>query len=264
MGGAGLRIAVPVAAAGPEQAQPERDVGEPGAELPVVTRVPGLHRIEPLELEPLDERAGPPILEVGDGKESPHRVHLGGDFGKLGQDLLHEGGAAAPDEAVERLTHVRGPAPAHDGPGDVRPPDGAAVGVAQDIVEVERDARALSRITISLPAADPVGPAAGQEGFQLGRLGGQEVPQHVHLAPGRGGAELAPAHHPDAEALAGGERLGNTGQGIVIGERDGAEAGRGRAPDHRGGRQPPVGGGRVDVEIDRRACRHLPGRGQRR
>ena len=191
-------------------------------------------------------------------------MHLGGDLGELGQDLLHEGGPAAPDEAVERLTHVRGPAPAHDSPGDVRPPDGAAVGVAQDIVEVERDAERIEPDHHFPSPADPVGPAAGQEGFQLGRLGGQKVPQHVHLAPGGRSAELATRHHPDAEALAGGERLGHAGQGIVIGEGDGAKAGRGRAPDHRGGRQPPVGGGRVDVEIDRRACRHLPGRGQRR
>ncbi|HTG50570.1 MAG TPA: hypothetical protein VL915_08780, partial [Gemmatimonadales bacterium] len=60
------------------------------------------------------------------------------------------------------------------------------------------------------------------------------------------------------------QRLGDAGEGVVIGEGDGAEVGRGRALHHRGGREPPVGGGRGDVEVDRRAGRRLPGRGQRR
>jgi hypothetical protein len=50
----------------------------------------------------------------------------------------------------------------------------------------------------------------------------------------------------------------------VVGESDRAQARGGGARHHRAGREPPVGRGRVDVEIDRRAWWRLPGGGQRR
>ena len=47
-----------------------------------------------------------------------------------------------------------------------------------------------------LPGAPhPVCPAALEKLVQHGRVGGQEIPQHVHLAPRSGGGELTPADH---------------------------------------------------------------------
>ena len=89
-------------------------------------------------------------------------------------------------------------------------------------------------------AADPVGPAALQKALEVGRMGGQEIPEDVHLAPGRGAAELASAHDPEPEAVPGGHGRGHPGDGVVIGQRDGGEArGAARArPRRSGGRLP--------------------------
>ena len=57
-----LRIAMPIAPAGPKQAELEGNVGEARAEIGIVARMARLHRIEPLTFEPLDEGTGPALL----------------------------------------------------------------------------------------------------------------------------------------------------------------------------------------------------------
>src|SRR5256885_17187786 len=60
-----LWIAVPVASAGAQGAEPQGDVGEPRSQVGIVTRVPGFHGIEAFALEPLDEGPGAPLFQVG-------------------------------------------------------------------------------------------------------------------------------------------------------------------------------------------------------
>src|SRR5207245_8984761 len=65
MGLARLRIPMPVAAPGPQQAEPQGDVGEAGTEVGIVARVPGFDGVESLALEPLEDRAGAPLPHAG-------------------------------------------------------------------------------------------------------------------------------------------------------------------------------------------------------
>ena len=74
--------------------------------------------------------------------------------------------------------------------------------------------------------------------------------QYVHLAPGGRGRELAPADHPNAEALAGGERFWYATQAVMIGEGDGAEAGTQRPLYHGLGGETTIRRRRMHVQID--------------
>ncbi len=54
-------------------------------------------------------------------------------------------------------------------------------------------------------------------------------------------------------ALAGGDRLGDAGDGVVVGQRQQLHAGLGRARDDLGGRERAVGVGRVGLQVERGA-----------
>jgi hypothetical protein len=86
----------------------------------------------------------------------------------------------------------------------------------------------------------------------------------VHLAPGSGGGEFAPAHDAKSQALARRGGRGDPGDRVVVGERDGTQPNRQRARDDRLGRQAPIGRRGMDVEVDRCAGWRGVGIAQRR
>lgn len=102
-----------------------------------------------------------------------------------------------------------------------------------------------------LSSADPIRSAALEKSLQDRRARRQEVPEHVHLAPGCDGRELAAADHSDTMTFASRQGLGDAGQGVVIGESNGPKTGPDRAPYHPLGRNTPIGRSRMDVQIDR-------------
>ena len=118
------------------------------------------------------------------------------------------------------------------------------------MIERELDPEALQLLDHCLPPAHPVRPAPLEECVQLGRIERQEVPQYVHLAPGSRGRELAPANHPNAEALAGGEGFGNATEGVVVGQRNGGQTGSLCPLYHSLGGEAPIRGGRMHVQVD--------------
>src|SRR5262249_37203408 len=138
-----LGIAVPVAAAGPEQAEPERDTGEPRTEIGVVARVADLDGVQPLPLEPLEERARAPFLEMRDRNDSSDAVHDLCHLPEGRQDLLHERRAAAPDVAIERVADVDGATATDDRARHVRPAHRTALRLLQHVLELEPNAEAL-------------------------------------------------------------------------------------------------------------------------
>src|SRR5687768_17385432 len=139
---AGLGIAVPVAPAGAEQAQPEGDIGQAGPHVGVVAGVPGLDRIEALVLQPLYEGTGAPILQVRHRDEPTHGMNQLRYLTERGQHLLDERRTPAADVPVEGLRHAECPAATDDRPRHVRSADRAAARLAQHVVEVERHAHA--------------------------------------------------------------------------------------------------------------------------
>jgi hypothetical protein len=58
-------------------------------------------------------------------------------------------------------------------------------------------------------------------------------------------------HEADAQPSRSLGRLAEAGQRVMVGQRERADAERARVLDERGGRQRPVGGRRMAVEIDR-------------
>jgi hypothetical protein len=250
MGHARLGITVPITAAGPQQAQLERNIREPGPKIRVVAGVPGLHRVQALSLEPLDEGAGSPLLQVRDRHQAAGRVHQLGNDAELGQRLFHEGGPAPADVAVERVAEIRGAAVPDDGAGHVGPPDRTTGRLVEYAFEREVHPQPLEVLDHLPGSPHPIGPAANQEGFQLGRHRRQEVPQHVHLAPRSRRRELASSDHPNPVSLAGGKGFRKPGEGVVIGQRNGTQAGRDGTPDHTFGSEAPVRGGRMHMQID--------------
>ena len=101
--------------------------------------------------------------------------------------------------------------------------------------------------------ADSVGSAPLQKCIEHRRFRREKISQHVHLAPGGRGGELAPHHDAEPELLSSRDSSRYTCDSIVVGEGDGPET-RGQGTcDHRLGEQAPVGCGGVHVQIDRRA-----------
>lgn len=182
-----------------------------------------------------------------------------GNLPKLGQRLLHERGPSASDEAVEGIADVGGTPLPYDGAGDMRPPDGPATRLPEDVVELEVHPEASEPGHHLTPAPDPIRPAPLEKRLERRLLRGKEITEDMHLAPGRGGRELASPHHAEPQSLARGDGRGYAGYRIVVGEGDGVETGLERALHHYFGRKTPVGSGGVRMKVDRRAG----GRGMR-
>ena len=84
---------------------------------------------------------------------------------------------------------------------------------------------------------------------RLGVHGGQ-VREQVHGSRGRAHRQLAAGHEAQADPLGRGRCLVQAAERVVVGQRKRAQAERVRVLDQRRGRQPPVGGRRMAVEID--------------
>ena len=74
--------------------------------------------------------------------------------------------------------------------------------------------------------------------------------EDVCLAFAFDGAQLDPRHDPNTEIQPGGDRLGNTVQCVMIGERDRAEPDPFRFANDVRGRSRAIGSRRVRVQID--------------
>src|SRR5690606_35948641 len=159
-------------------------------------------------------------------------------------------GAAAPEEPVERVVQVPGGAFRNDGPGHMGTADGTVPARRKDVVERHRHAEGLETFCHGAPPADAILPAALEKFVELGRIGGQEVAQHVHLAPGGAHRELAAADDPDAEPMPRLLRGSHARERVVIGQGDGGKAGPGCALHHDFGLQLAIGCGGVEVEVN--------------
>ena len=128
-------------------------------------------------------------------------------------------------------------------------------GAGNQVVHVDGDAergqpgRHLARATRA------VLPRARQEGRESRRVRIDEVGQHVHVAAPVDGGDLDAGQKRHAARRRGGGRRRDTGQRVVIGHAERADARRVRAFHQRVRRQRAVRGGRVRVQVD-----HGPGR----
>jgi hypothetical protein len=143
---------------------------------------------------------------------------------------------------------------ANDRPRDMGTAHGPAGRFLQHGLERHLHAQFLKPLNHLPRPAHAVRAAALQKAVQLGRVGREEVAQHVHFAPRGGYRELTSGNDPHLIALTGSERFRNTRQGVVISQRDAVQASGPGAPDHTFWRETPIRGRGMHVEVNR-----LPG-----
>jgi hypothetical protein len=251
VGDAWFRVTVPVASPGTEKTQPKGDLGQPGPEVGIVTRMPGFDGVETLSLEPLDESPSAPLLQVSYRYQASGGMDQLRDGAKLGEGLLHERGTAAAEKAIERVVGVDRPTVANDRASHVGPAHCTARGLQEYAVEGDLNAQTLEVLHHLLSPAHSVGPATLEEAIKRRRRCREKVSQHVHLTPRRCGGELTATDHTNAQALSGSRGLWDPGECIVVGQPDGVETGGHRPLDHSFGGETSIGRRRVDVKIDR-------------
>ena len=200
----------------------------------IVAGVAGLDRVETLALEPLEERARAPLLEVRDRDDAAAPSAPASAISRnAGQRLVDEGGPARgrcsgrtprdtsiapPWRTMARATCGRPTAP--------------PVRLQQHVLELEGDPEPLQPGHHLPAAADAVGAAALQEGLELGRVGRQEV-RRARASRPRARRELnsQPPTTRIPRRSPGRDGRGHAGDGVVIGECDGARGRpRPRAP----------------------------------
>ncbi len=163
--------------------------------------------------------------------------------------LGNEGRAPSPQVAVERIAKVGRPSVRHERARHVWSPDGAPTRLLEHRVQRDGNAERVEHLD------DPLGACAARltkvAERALERLELTEVqPEHVDLAVVLDRAQLDAGDDTHAQPIAGGPRLVEAGQRVVIGERDDGEP-RGVSRFHdRGRRRSPVGRRRVHVQVD--------------
>jgi hypothetical protein len=246
--------AVVVGAAGGEQPAPLGQAGQGPAQLVVVLGVPDLDPIDP-RLKGLAEH--PVALAGGE----PAGVGEHGHPGRLGRQrhrVVHRdaGGrhirrAPRGQVAVEGLGHVGHGALGHHRPGEVGPGQDAAGG-GLDGVGVPDPTEPLQPLPDGQVALVPAPPGHLDGVGQVRLQQPLAVQQHVHHPVADGGRELAAGQHLDPEALPGRPGLGHRGHGVVVGDGQGPDPGRGGGRGQLGGPVAAVAGQGVGVQVDHR------------
>ncbi len=161
------------------------------------------------------------------------------------------GGGAAAEEAFEGLRDRVRVSVAHQRLADVRAADGAVLGGGRQVVGVERIAELRETLEDARVALVAIEAELGERRLQ--RLAGaavEEVAEHVHRDAIVLEVDLHAGHDADAEALAGGERLGQTVDRVVVGDGDGREAQSRRLLHELRGGQRAVREQRMRVQVD--------------
>jgi hypothetical protein len=162
-------------------------------------------------------------------------------------------------QRVERLGAVGDDLLRHEGVGDVRPPDGGAGrDVGHQLVPADRVAGVLE---LADDRPRPRHPVVERHGHLVGQRGVRRVDavaEQVQADAVEDGRDLGAAQQPQAGGQ-GVERLGPARHGVVVGERDDVQPGRGRGPHQRSRRLGAVGGRAVGVEVDEHGARLVAG-----
>jgi hypothetical protein len=213
-----LWVSVPITPAGAQQVELERNVRKPGTEIGVMTRVPRLDCVQPFMLQPLEEGPGAPFLQVGHRHHAPGGMHNLGHGVKRRQRFFNERRSAAADETVKGIAGIFGAAMPNDRPRNVGPAHRPAGRFLQHGFKWSLYAQFLEPLHHLPRAAHAICTAALQERVQLGRFRREKVAQHMHFSPCRGHGELAACYHPNLMTFAGGHRLRNARQRVVVRE----------------------------------------------
>src|SRR5215216_2210392 len=241
---------MPVTSTGSQESELHGNIGQSRAQIGVVARMTGFHRVQALGFEPLDHGAGAAFLKMRRRNQTTGVMNYVGDRTKGGETLLHEGGAPPADEAVKGIGEVCGSPVADNGARDVRSSKSASGRLLKHAFKREIDPEPVKMLNHLVGSAEAICPAALQERLQIDRTRWKEVSEHVHLAPGGQNRKLASSDHPHSTAIARGERGGYSGESVVIGEGNGVQACSQGASDNSLGRKTPIRSSRMHVQVD--------------
>jgi len=244
--------AVVVGAAGREQAVTPDEALQPPPQLGVVLRVPDLDAVD-ARFHRLGEHpvafAVAEASRVGQHRDPAGLAGEGHRVGHRDAGCRHVGRPPGRQVAVERLGHVDDHPPGHQRPGEMRPGQGAA-------------ARDRGRLLVADPGelqeprADgevPLVASAPGDLDRLAEVGGEQalaVQQDVHHPAADQSGELATGQHLDPETPPGDPRLGDRGNGVVVGDRQHLDPGGRRRLDQLARVVAAVAGRGVGMEVD--------------
>jgi hypothetical protein len=156
----GFRVTMPVTAAGPQQPELKRQVGEPWPQVGIMAGMTSLHCVQSFGFQPFEHGPGPMFLEMR------HWDHPTGGVDHIchrperGERLLDEGRFAPSDESVEGIARVSGSSMADDRASDMRPPHGTSRRLLENGFERHLDSQVMETANHFFGSADPIGPAA--------------------------------------------------------------------------------------------------------
>ena len=217
-------------------------------------------RVEPERREPPHDPLRPgafvalPVDRVRpDGDAARRMNHLDG-AGRIGQFARHIGRTAPLEQPVEDRLHGGKSVFMHQRAGEVRPPDAGAVGGGAGKRRIIPGHRKSERIEFEpdlfIAAAAPL-PHLLEKRRQYRRLRVDEEPDHMQFPVAEHGREFHAGHRLDLRmAPPRLQKLRNPGDGVVVGEGDGADSGRGGELHQFRRRAAPVGTAAVSVQIN--------------
>ena len=202
--------------------------------------VPGLHRVEPLALEALEERPRPALLDVRH-RDQPARPSAPGPRSRGTSAASCPRTPGAPGRCTGRTRPTRrSPRPA--GRWRARRagrPTAPPFACSSTSSNSSPTPSPCSLVTISRARRTRSARQRSRNVSSSAECGREKIAEDVHLAPGRGGAELAAADDPQTEPLARLDGRRDPRHGVVVGERHRGESRRRARPTTASGDRPP-------------------------
>ena len=250
MGARARQLTMPIRATAASQPERESSLGDRGADLTVVTWMPGLDGIQAVLLQHREFGHRTEVLQVGCGEYSPEGVNERGDVLQGWQRLVDKCWSAPADVSIECLLFVSDVPPCDQRPRDVGPSECRVPRRQNYVVERNRHAETHEAGDHRSPATLPIGACIGQERFQALITDGKKVSEQMDLPPTSRRRKLAGADHPHAQSVADGKRLRHTVDRIMIGKRERSEPGRGGVLNYDAWSKQSVRCGRMTMEVD--------------
>lgn len=254
-----FREAVPVGTAARDEAEKIDQCAKARGILGGMAGMPNFDTIETSRHECLDALARARLAGVREHREASGVVyHLDGLSDE--QPIFgHVRWPAVAEIAIECIAEVRGPTLVHQSASDVWPAQCAPRRLGEHVLERDPHAKLVEAPDDCLPAGMAHHAKLVQAALDRPRIAQMQTKQ-VRFVVALHGTQLHAGHdaHPlDTTSLGG---LGESGDGIVVGERDGCEPDLAGGTRHCRRRTRTIGSSRVRVQIDEHVDGSLSGR----
>ena len=176
-------------------------------------------------------------------------MHQRNRVGHVEAILRHVRRTSEADPAIERVAEIADPTAGYHGPSDVRTTDGTLVRLGEHRLHGHGNAVPIEQLDNLYRTFDPTGLQFEQRRSHR-VLVGQMKPEQVQFVVVEMGTEFDAGDDAHTEIVAGGDRLWQAVDGVVVGEGNGVQLGVARCFHDLRRRKCTVGRGRVDLQID--------------